>query len=103
MIAAVCAGIPGLIAAVYSAKARNENTSQHGEVQTKLEGVQEAVVSHGVVLAEIKGDVQAIATKVDAHAETLARQDERLTRHERDEVPRLGLTGTDGQGPHPVL
>lgn len=104
VVAALAAGIPASITMWLTNRVKNENTSQHGEVHSKLDSVEKAIVSHGTILSEIKSDVTAIAVKVDAHSETLARQDERLSRHERDTGrPALGLTGTDSQGPHPVL
>jgi len=93
---AVCAGVPGAIAAIITARTRKENSQQHGASQAKLDDVQNAVMGHGVKIDEVRADVRAIGDKVDQHSEVLARHDERLPR--RGDV--LDVTTTD---PHPIL
>lgn len=93
---AVCAGVPGAIAAIITARTRKENSSQHGESQKKLDEVRDAVTGQGVKLDEVRDDVRTIGEKVDQHSEVLARHDERLNR--RDDV--LDMTTND---PHPIL
>lgn len=92
---AVCAGVPGAIAAIITARTRRENSEQHGESVTQLSELTEAVTVHTVKLDEVRNDVQEIAVKVDGHADLLARHDEHLTH-----LPVQRPTGSTG--PHAV-
>lgn len=94
---AICAGVPGAIAAIITARTRKENSEQHGASQKKLDEVRDAVTGHGVKIDEVRDDVQTLHGKVDQHSQILARHDERLSRH--DGV----LDMTTPTDTHPVL
>lgn len=77
---AICAGVPGAIAAIITARTRKENTSQHGESQKKLEEVRDAVLGHGVKIDEVRDDVRDIRRTVDNHSSVIAVHGEQLGR-----------------------
>lgn len=83
ILAAVCAGIPGIFAAVITARTRAENSSQHGDSQKKLEEVRDAVTGAGATLEEVRSDVKGLGSKVDAHSQAIAVHSEKLAAHER--------------------
>ena len=89
IFAAACAGVPGAVAAIITARTRKENADQHGTSQTKLEEVRDAVVGTGVKLDEMRSDVQSLGDKVDAHSDAIAVHSDKLAAHERYHESRL--------------
>lgn len=99
IIAAVCAGIPGAVAAIYSAKTRKENVEQHGSSQRTLESVRHEVSKSSAHIEGLRDDVNALGEKIDGHSSTLAHHHERLRTHEK----LLGGRDDQPDDPHPVL
>lgn len=100
---AICAGVPGAVAAVITARTRKENADQHGSSQAKLEEVRDAVSQSGAQVAELRYDVQTLGGKVDSHSELLARHDERLRSHDTTLRANTAPSTQDPEDSHPVL
>lgn len=99
IITAICAGVPGVIAAIISSRTRRENAEQHGTSQTTLEAVRHEVSKSSAHIEGLRDDVNALGEKIDGHSSTLAHHHERLRTHEK----LLGGKDDQPDDPHPVL
>jgi hypothetical protein len=83
VLAAIAAGIPAVVAAVITARTRRENSEQHGESQTRISELTDAIHGHGITLGHVRHDVSEIRERTDDLSARMGAAEDRISRRRR--------------------